>query len=102
MSSGGGGAESAYGGGGDVALDLRFRSYRERSLGKAVVVLHFVGIQEDPRLDGVGAAMMTVRGGWRVCGRYSATAGDNTWHQQNLMLQTAQTQGPDRSFLQET
>ena len=78
LSSGGDGAESAYGGGGDAALDLRFRSYRERSLGMEGVVLHFVGIQEDLGLGGVGAAMMTVRGGWRVCGRYSATAGDNT------------------------
>jgi len=78
MSSGGDGAESAYGGGGDAASDLRFRSHRGRSLGMGAVVLHFVGIQEDLGLGGVGAAMTTARGGWRVCGRYSATAGDST------------------------
>lgn len=50
----------------------------------AAVDLHSAGTLVVQELDGAGVAMMTGRGGSRVCAQFLATAEGSTLHEQEL------------------
>lgn len=75
---------------GDAALDLRSHLCRLRNLGMEAAGPYWVGSQGDQERCGVGAPMMTGRGGLLVCVQYPVTVEDSTFHQQGLTIQTAQ------------